>query len=66
MYQKTAIADPIGQEGSLSEFKEGRASLQLLINCSNSTQAIFGDPKPISRDSNSACWDLDFDSLDHH
>jgi hypothetical protein len=54
MYQKTAITDPIGQEGSLSEFKEAKASLQLLINCSNSTQAIFGDPKPISRGSNSA------------
>ena len=66
MYQKIAIVDPVDQEGSLSDFEEEIFSLQPLVNCFNSTLAIFEDPIPAPRVSVPAYWDLGFDSLDPH
>jgi hypothetical protein len=49
MYQKIARVDPVGQEGSLFDFKEEKFSLLSLLNCFNSTLAIFEDPIPAPR-----------------
>jgi hypothetical protein len=54
MYQKIARVDPVGQEGSLSDFKVEKFSLLPLVNCFNSTLAIFEDPIPAPRVSVSA------------
>jgi hypothetical protein len=54
MYQKIARVDPVDQEGSLSDFKEERFSLLQLVNCFDSTLAIFEDPIPGPRVSVSA------------